>query len=411
MSEVISLLNSLERDAKLLISARALRSFIGGLMSVVFTIYLSKLGVLPLTMGFLFTVTSSFAAVRSLIEGVLADRFGRKPFLLLLSGILTASGIIYASTRNLAVLLCTAALGGLGSLYLTSPSEQAMLSEKTTDRERTTLFSIASFIGTMSGMVGSFSAGIPYFFQTRLGFDDIRSYQPVFILVAIVGLVSMGLTMPLREEGRRRASGRSQAVGVVEEEGYEKTGKIMSRFALVITFDALGGSFIGSFLSYWFYIRFGVGPGKIGTLFGASRFLSALSYILGLKLAKRIGTINATVLSRLPVVGVNLIIPLVPTYTVAALLQGFKSAFSMIDVPLRQSYLMGVTRRSRRASVAGASGTAMKVSSTIAPTISGYFFQYLSIMLPFFLGGSFQLASAVLLWVFFKDIKPPEERE
>lgn len=165
MNEVFSLLSSLDRDAKLLLSARAMRSFIGGLVSVIFTIYLSKLGVLPLTMGLLFTVTSFFAAVRSLVEGMLADRFGRKPFLLLLSGILTASGIVYAFTRNLGVLLCTAAVGGLGSMYITSPSEQAMLSEKTTDMERTTLFSISSFIGTLSSMVGSFAAGIPHLFQ------------------------------------------------------------------------------------------------------------------------------------------------------------------------------------------------------------------------------------------------------
>jgi len=409
MGAVLSLLNSIERDAKLLLSARALRSFIGGLVSVILTIYLSKLGVLPLTMGILFTATSFFAAVRSLVEGMLADRFGRKPFLLLLSGILTASGIVYAFTRNVGVLLVTAAISGLGSIYITSPSEQAMLSEKTTDADRTTLFSISSFIGTISSMFGSFAAGIPHLFQANFGFEEIQSYQPAFILVSLAGIISLILTIPLTEEKQRRASESSEAID--EKEGYEETGKILSRFALVVAFDALGGSFIGRFLSYWFYIRFGVGPGKIGTLFGASRLLSALSYILGLKMAKRIGTVNATVLSRLPVVAVNLIIPIVPTYTIAAFLQGFKSAFSMIDVPLRQSYLMGITRRSRRASVAGASSTAMRVASTITPTLSGYLLQYVSIMLPFFLGGAFQLTSAVLLWILFKDMKPPEEQE
>ncbi|MCK4952861.1 MFS transporter [Candidatus Bathyarchaeota archaeon] len=408
MSEVVSLLTSLKRDAKLLISAQALRSFIEGLLSVIFTIYLSKLGVLPLTIGLLFTVSISFAAVRSLFEGLLADRFGKKPFLLLLGCILTISGIIYATTRNLMALLCTAALGGLGS-RITSPSWQAMLSEKTTDKERTTLFSIASFISTLSLMIGSFSAVIPQLFQIRFGFDVIPSYQPVFILVTIVGLASIGLIIPLREKRNGKASKRSE---IGEEKGeYEETGKILSRFALVVSFDALGGSFIMRFLSYWFYIRFGVGPGKVGILFGASRLLSAFSLIIGLKLAKRIGTINTTVLSRLPVVVVNLIIPFVPTYTIAALLQVFQSAFALIDRPLRQSYLMGITRSSRRASMAGASDTAMKVTSAVAPTLSGYIFQYISIMLPFFLGGSFQLASALLLWIFFKDIKPPEEHE
>lgn len=408
MSDVFSLLSSLERDAKLLISARALRSFIGGLVSVIFTIYLSKLGVLPLTMGFLFTVTSFIAAIRSFFEGILADRFGRKPFLLLLSGTLSVAGFIYAFSRNIRVLLCTAAISGLGKMYISSPSEQALLSEKTTDEERTTLFSIASFMGSISSMIGSFSAGIPHLFQTFLGFDEIRSYQPAFILIGLAALIGTLLYLPISEKREMVKSELSSPEDIREE--HDETGKIIGRFSLVVAIDALGGSFIGSFLSYWFYIRFGVGPGKIGTLFGASRFLASLSYILGLKLAKNIGTINATVLSRLPVVGVNLTIPLVPSYTAAALLQGFKSAFSMIDVPLRQSYLMGVIKRSKRASAAGASSTVRMISATVAPTISGYLFQYVSIMFPFFVGASFQLASAVLLWLFFKDIKPPEER-
>ena len=80
-------------------------------------------------------------------------------------------------------------------------------------------------------------------------------------------------------------------------------------------------------------------------------------------------------LSRLPAAGAHLTIPLMSNYAAAALLQGFKSAFSMIDVPLRQSYLVGVIMKSRRASAAGASSTVMMISATVAPTISGYLFQ------------------------------------
>ena len=74
------------------------------------------------------------------------------------------------------------------------------MKEKTTDKERTTLFSIASFTSTLSIMIGSFSAVLPQLFQTRFGFDEILSYQPIFILVTLVGLASIVLIIPLREE-------------------------------------------------------------------------------------------------------------------------------------------------------------------------------------------------------------------
>jgi len=38
-----------------------------------------------------------------------------------------------------------------------------------------------------------------------------------------------------------------------------------------------------------------------------------------------------------------------------------------------------------------------------------YFFEYVSIALPFYISSSFQLASASLMYFLFKDIKPPEE--
>jgi predicted MFS family arabinose efflux permease len=144
-------------------------------------------------------------------------------------------------------------------------------------------------------------------------------------------------------------------------------------------------------------------------LFGASRFIAAGSFYLGLRMAKRVGTIRATVLSRIPVVIVNYLTPIVPAYSIAAYLRGFMSLFSMIDVPLRQSYLMGVIKSGRRASAAGVVAIVSRFTAAGAPFLSGYIIQYISIDLPFYIAASFQLASAGSMYFLFKDIKPPEE--
>ena len=41
--------------------------------------------------------------------------------------------------------------------------------------------------------------------------------------------------------------------------------------------------------------------------------------------------------------------------------------------------------------------------------MTGYVFEYVSTALPFFVASSFQLASAGLMYLLFKDIRPPEE--
>jgi hypothetical protein len=50
-----------------------------------------------------------------------------------------------------------------------------------------------------------------------------------------------------------------------------------------------------------------------------------------------------------------------------------------------------------------------RLPSAGAPTLSGYIMQFISIDLPFFLAAGFQLASASLMYMIFKDVKPPDE--
>jgi MFS family permease len=405
MSGGISALRGLGRDAKILVFTRAVRSFSAAILTVGFSIYLSKLGASPVAIGLVFTGSSLFSAFRSLLEGVVADRYGRKPILLYTAGLMIAGGAVFSVTRNLPALMVTAVVFSVGGRLTFTPAEQAMLTEKVSSEDRTTAFSINSFLGTIASVFGSFAAGLPELLQAR-GVPEIVSYRPIFIVFALAGAITLVFFLFIEET--IDTTGSVDEKEEAEEMDVDERALLM-KWSGVVAVDIIGGSFIGNFLSYWFYLRFGVGPGKIGTLFGASRFLAAFSYVLGLKMAERVGTIRATVLSRIPVVAVNVLTPLVPSYTVAALLRGFMSLFSMIDVPLRQSYLMGIIKSRRRASAAGVVTVVSRATSAAAPFLTGYFIEYVSMALPFYIAASFQLASAGLMYFLFKDIRPPEE--
>jgi MFS family permease len=405
MSGGLAVLRALGRDAKILVFTRALRSFSAAILNVSFSIYLSKLGVSPIYIGLTFTGISLFSAFRSLLEGLVADRFGRKPILLYTAGLMVVGGTIFSLTRNIAVLTLAAVVFSVGGRLVYAPAEQAMLTEKVSSEERTTAFSVNAFLGTIAGVFGSLAAGLPELLQ-GMGVPEIASYRSIFIIFAAAGAVTLGFFTFVEET--IGVGGSTKEIEAVDEVGGDDRTLLM-RWSGVVAVDIIGGSFISNFVSYWLYIKFGVGPGKIGTIFGASQFLAALSFIMGLKMARRVGTIRATVLSRIPVVAVNILTPLMPSFTAAALLRVFMSLFSMIDVPLRQSYLMGVIRSRRRASAAGVVTVVSRVTSAGAPSVTGYLFEYVSTTLPFFVASSFQLASASLMYLLFKDIKPPEE--
>lgn len=394
-----------DRDVWILLSTRGLRSFSAAILTVCFAIYMSKLGATSVQLGMIFTGMALFAALRSLGEGLIADRFGRKPVLLLTSTLMTIGGLIFASTQDLRVLTVSAIIFGVGRAIPYTPAEQAILTEKVSSENRTTAFSVNSFIGTIAAVFGSFAAILPVYLQGR-GAAELASYKPIFIIFALSGFLSTLSFLMIKETYQNKPDeGSSENEQITADERW-----ILSRWSLVLALDVIGGSFITNFTSYWFYVKFGVGLGQIGTLFGASRIVAAGSLYLGLRLAKGIGTIRATVLSRVPVVIINVLTPLMPSYIIVAYMRGFMALFSMIDVPLRQSYLMGVIKSKRKASAAGIVAVVSRFTAAGAPMLSGYIMQFISIDLPFFIAAGFQLASASLMYIIFKDIKPPDEQ-
>ena len=187
----VSVLKNLPRDAKILVITRALRSFSAAIISVSFAIYLSKLGASPAIIGLTFTGISLFSAFRSLLEGVLADRVGRKPVLLISSGLIVVGGLLMTLTTNLHLLLLFAILFSIEGRLAYSPAEQAMLTENVSNEERTVAFSVNAFLGTSASIFGSFAAGLPEFLQTR-GLSELVSYQPIFIVFAAMGAITLG---------------------------------------------------------------------------------------------------------------------------------------------------------------------------------------------------------------------------
>ncbi len=401
LSHRLSYLRTLPRDVQIIIYTQALRRFSFAILNVIFPIYLSKLGASSLLIGATMTGRSLFLALRSLIEGLAADRFGRKPILIFTAGLLAIGGLVYTLSGSLPILVVSAILFSVGTITF-PPAEQAVLAESAGDEDRTAIFSVNAFLATLMSVVGSFSTGLLSALQS-LGLGELAAYRVLFAIYAAACLITF-LAFLAVEETMRETRAEAEEVEISGDERL-----LLLKWSGVVAIDIIGGSFIYGLLSYWFYLRFSVGPEVIGALFGASRVISSFSYILGFKMARRFGIIRATVLSRLPVVAVNILTPLMPSFTIVAALRLFMALFSMIDVPLRQSYIMGIMGR-RKASAAGVVTVVSRFTSAGAPTVTGYVLQYVSMSLPFFIAASFQFASAALMYLLFKDVRPPEER-
>jgi len=85
-----------------------------GFLEVIRPVYLYLLGFDPVAVGLITTVGTFVSALESLTFGTLADRYGRKPFLVVGGIFSTLRLILYALSRDFWILVIAQGIGALG---------------------------------------------------------------------------------------------------------------------------------------------------------------------------------------------------------------------------------------------------------------------------------------------------------
>ena len=399
----------LHHDAKLLMASRGIRSFAFSYLNVVFAIYLDQLGYTPVMIGIIFSVAYLAGALLTAVWGYLSDRYGRRKILMLLAVLTIISNGIYIFFSGLvfillAVVIANVGAGGSGGGGSGggpfNPVEEALLAEKCKPENRNQVFALNSFVGSIMGSVGALGAGLPQYLQEIRGWTAVSSYKPLFMLTIIFSVILLYVYSAIGEEHQPHKT---------EKKISKATGVFVTKMSLLSFVDNFGAGLAGSLVSYWFFLRYGVELKSLGLLFFISYFLAALSFLSAPIIARYIGLVKTMAFSHGLASMIYLLIPLAPTFKIAATMLAVRSYFAYMDNPLRSSFTMAMVRSSERGSAAGVTSLARIVPFGISPTISTYLMQSVSLTLPLFIGGGLQLINDVAFYLMFRHIRPPEE--
>jgi MFS family permease len=405
---------SLTRDGLLLFATRSVRMFAYGFLSVVLVLYLKAEGLSESRIGFLLTMTLLGDVAISLWITTAADRIGRKWMLILGALLMLMVGVVFAATNSYPLLIVAATIGVL------SPSdkevgpflsiEQAALSQTVADRERTSVFAWYNLAGSVTAAVGALVGGLACQQLVRFGATGPQIYRPVVIAYGLVGmLLALGFTRltPAAEAGK--ANGQSQQPSWL---GLRQSRAVVLRLSALFALDAFGGGFIlQSIVAYWFFVRFGVDPAVLGSIFFAANLFAAASALGAAALARRFGLINTMVFTHLPSNVLLILVPLMPTLSLAVAVLLARFCISQMDVPTRQSYTMSVVPPEERSAASGITTVARSIGAALAPTLAGYCLadsRYLSA--PFFIAGAVKIVYDVWLYRAFVSHEPDAGR-
>ena len=399
----------LHHDAKLLMASRGIRSFAFSYLNVVFAIYLDQLGYTPVMIGIIFSVAYLAGALLTAVWGYLSDRYGRRKILMLLAVLTVISNGIYIFFSGLvfillAVVIANVGAGGSGGGGSGggpfNPVEEALLAEKCKPRNRNQVFALNSFVGSIMGSIGALGAGLPQYLQENRGWTAVSSYKPLFMLTIIFSVILLYVYSAIDEEHQPQKAQKKIS---------KATGVFVTKMSLLSFVDNFGAGLAGSLVSYWFFLRYGVELKSLGLLFFISYFLAALSFLSAPIIARYIGLVKTMAFSHGLASMIYLLMPLAPTFKIAATMLAVRSYFAYMDNPLRSSFTMAMVRSSERGSAAGVTSLARIVPFGISPTISTYLMQSVSLTLPLFIGGGLQLINDVAFYLMFRHVRPPEE--
>ena len=346
-----------------------------GWLAVALALILRDRGYPAQSVGLLLTLALGAGAVYAAATGKLVRRFERRTTLVVASLVMSVSGVLLATQPALVPTIVAMLLGtvsaGTQEVGPFASLEQTLVADAGGKRAPA-LFGHYNLVGAFAI---AFGAAIPSLAPPIFG---AWGYAVTGVLLAVL----YGSLPAIKAPSHAPESSVPAHVP-----------RAVERLAVLFAVDAFGGGIIvQSFMAYWFVVRFNADAKVLGVLFFAVNVLAALSLLCAAPLARRIGPVRAMVYSHLPSNALLVVVPLMPSFELAAIVLLLRFALSQIDIPVRQAMVMAIVAPEERPRAAGLTNAVRPAAAAFGPLLAGGAMATASIGLPFFLAGGIKIA-------------------
>jgi len=369
-------------------------------------LYLLELGYAPLQVGVIATATLIGSGIVTLGVGLHAHRFHYRSLLVGATALLAFTGLGFAAVTSFWPLLVIAFVGTLnpssGDVSLFLPLEHAVLSRVVSDADRTKAFARYALVGSMGAAVGALAIGVPDWLEHTTKLSRLGAMQCMFVLYAVaaipMALIYRSLPASLSSDEHKPPAPLTRS-----------KGRVYTLAALFCVDSLAGGLVVQSMLALWLFQRHDLSPVQAGAIFFWTGLLSALSYLVAVRIAKRIGLVNTMVFTHIPSSLCLIAIPFVDSLAMVLALLFIRAALSQMDVPTRNSYVMAIVLPEERPAAASITAVPRSLASAASPLAAGYLLGISTFGWPLVAAGVLKIAYDLMLLAMFGKIRPPEE--
>ncbi|HZO72412.1 MAG TPA: MFS transporter [Ktedonobacteraceae bacterium] len=381
--------------------------------------YTYSLGYHPDFIGVFSAMPAIGALLGAVPIGMLADRKGRKP-ILLVSAILTPAFLAVTALVTSAPLLlaCSLIQGMVATAYWVT--NLPLLVEYTTERQRVGVLALNSFLLLGVGALGNLLGGaIPEFVAQMLHVSAASTIPLRWgVISAALFTFIFGLPLWFLSESRRPKKEHAPATSSQLAEAGEDTQAQQKEKLPVILFGQLllpdlvftmGEGAVVALIQLYFVLRFHLLPGALGIIFtisGLAAGIFSLTAPLFVKRWSKLRLITAVQYMSAPIM---LLIGFAPTLPLAIGGEYIRSFMRTLIEPVYSAFAMEQVSSRQRATLAGFYSVTWSIGFSVGPTIAGWLQTNVSLSTSFVFGACCLLLAPSLLLTFFGKKQRREE--
>jgi MFS family permease len=388
-------------------------------------LYVLSLGYKADVIGVVTAVPAIGALIAAVPTGWLADRFGRKP-LLLVSGLLNPLALVaIALSTNVPELVIASLCNGMlaGGYWVTN---LPVLTESTRDDQRVGVLALNSFLLLGVGALGSLVGGLVPQYVAHLLHVSANSPTPLRwgILVAAILVFVPALPLVFMTEAPPSeralsvvlvpppddvmASGTEAASVTVQvsSEAVDPIGRvaIAALFLKLLIPDVLNTTGQGAvvvLLPVYLTQRFHVQPGSLGVLLTIAGLVGGAVSLLSPRVVRRWGSLRTAITAQYATLPVVFALGFASLYPLAATAEFGRNVLRGFFEPVYAAFTMQSVSRRLRATLSGFYSTTWSIGFTLGPLLAGFLQVRVGLSAPFVVGIVCVGAAATLLRVFF----------
>jgi MFS family permease len=273
-----------------------------GLFSLLYNLYLLRLGFREDFIGLLAGMAPLSSGLLAIPIGMASDRWGRKPFLVISSLLMALPQVGLCFLTHEAPLLFLGLLSGF-SLGMIFVNNVPFLSENTRPEERGVVISLSSSLFLFSRMATNLVGGnLPGWVSGWLGagLDQPEPFRYTLLLGAGLTALSIVPALAIRETKRPQPPD-PPVEGIPSRAPVLVPWGVLLIFAGISTLRGLGAGLSFPFFNVFFEERIGATPAEIGTLFFCAQAISVPSTVASPSFTRRFGAVPALFSLRMAV--------------------------------------------------------------------------------------------------------------